>query len=116
MQSERVCSTVVVEEGRLLVSDTDGAAVELTPNQKRRFYTLDRTDVLLRAELVLIPGGGSIEQAVELFEAYLDSTPGSDLEEEALLYLCPAHARLGNAEKARRLAARFRVRLTERTR
>lgn len=116
VQSERVCSTVVVEEGRVRVSDTEGAVVELAPNQKRRFCPQDRADALLREALVLISGGGSIEEAIELLEAYLDSAPGSALEEEALFHLCLAHARLGHAEEARRLAARFRERFPQSTR
>lgn len=113
VQSERYCSTVVVEEGRVRVSDAEGAVIHLAPNQKRRFCPLGRSDALLREALVLISGGESFEKAIELLEAYLESSPSSTLEEEALYHLCLVHARLGHDEEARRLATTFRERFPE---
>lgn len=113
VQSERACSTVTVEEGRVRVSDTAGAVILLSPKQQRRFCPGANADYLLRQALVLISGGGSLDEAVKLLEDYLHSNPAVTLEEEALYHLCLAHARLGNDEEARRLAAEFRQKFPE---
>ncbi len=110
VQSERYCSTVKVEAGRVRVSDAEGRVVLLDPNQGRRFCSRGSSDAMLRQALVLISGGEALDEAIELLEAYLESAPGSSLEEEALYHLCLAHARLGNAEEAQRLAEDFRQR------
>lgn len=113
VQSERNCSTVVVEEGQVRVSDTAGTVILLSPNQQRRFCPGSNADSLLRQALVLISGGESLDEAVKLLEDYLQSNPAVALEEEALYHLCLAHARLGHDEEARRLAAEFRKKFPE---
>lgn len=113
VQSERICSSVVVEEGRVRVSDASGAVVHLEPNQKRRFCLRGYSDSLLREALVLISGGESIQKAIGLLEDYLETQPGPTLEEEALYHLSLAHARLGHSDEARRLADAFRERFPQ---
>lgn len=116
VHSERHCSLVTVEEGLVRVSDAEGGSFLLEPNRGRRFCSRGSSDSLLRQALVLISGGGSVEKAIELLETYLDSAPGSNLEEEALYHLSLAYARLGQTEEANRLAEEFRQRFPESSR
>lgn len=107
VRADESCSMVLVEEGKVRVTDAFGASELLLPNQQRRFCPGRTADLLLRDALVAISSGQDLEQAAELLGRYLREAPDSALEEEALFHLTLVHARLGNREEAARLAGEF---------
>lgn len=107
VRNDGSCSLVLVEEGKVLVTDVSGATNLLLPNQQRRYCPGQTADHLLREALVSISRGEGLDQAAELLARYLREAPDSALEEEALFHLALVHARLGNHDEARRLAGDF---------
>lgn len=101
------CSLVLVEEGKVRVTDLSGTENHLLPNQQRRYCPGQTADRLLREALVSISRGEGLDQAAELLTRYLREAPDGSLEEEALFHLALVHARLGNHEEAARLAREF---------